>query len=109
MHRPKDYQISAHVHNKVSRTVQITQEVLIIKKGTLRVDFYNNNKQYFISHILTDGDIILFATGGHGFKMLEETEIIEVKQGPYAGDLDKTLFKSVSDENLIFTQTKESL
>ena len=101
MHRPKDYQINAHFHNEVSRTVHITQEVLIIKKGKLRVDFYNKNKQYFVSHILTDGDIILLATGGHGFKMLEPTEIIEVKQGPYAGDLDKTLFQSVSDENVI--------
>lgn len=93
MKRPKDYVIPPHVHNPVPRRVEFTQEVLFIKSGKVRVDFYNDDKNYLESRILNQGDVILLAHGGHGFVMLEESEIIEVKQGPYAGDKDKTLFE----------------
>jgi hypothetical protein len=95
MNRPLGYKIEPHVHNSVSREVHYTKEVLFIKNGKIRVDFYDNNKNYFESHILYKGDIILLAFGGHGFEMLENSEIIEIKQGPYAGDMDKTRFESV--------------
>ena len=98
MNRPKDYIIPPHVHNQVNRNVEFTKEVLIIKSGKLRVDFYNESKQYFESKILSEGDIILLAFGGHGFKMLEPTEIIEVKQGPYAGESDKTRFEAIDEK-----------
>jgi mannose-6-phosphate isomerase-like protein (cupin superfamily) len=84
-----------HVHNPVSRDVQYTQEVLIIRKGKLRVDFYDNEQNYLESHILNGGDVILLASGGHGFEVLEELEMIEVKQGPYLGEQDKTRFKGI--------------
>ena len=61
-------------------------------------DFYDNNQVYIESRILNQGDVILLAYGGHGFKMLETSEIIEVKQGPYAGDLDKTRFLPIGDD-----------
>lgn len=92
MNRPAGYVIAPHVHNPVPREVQYTKEVLFIKSGRVRVDFYSDAQQYFESAILETGDIILLAYGGHGFEMLEPTEIIEVKQGPYAGDGDKTRF-----------------
>ena len=76
-------------HNK-----KITQEVLLIRKGKLRVDFFDSNRQYQESAVLQTGDIILLASGGHGFEMLEETEMIEIKQGPYAGEDDKTRFNA---------------
>jgi len=56
------------------------------------VDFYTDKQIYIESRELNTGDVILLMTGGHGFEMLEETEMIEVKQGPYAGDQDKTRF-----------------
>jgi len=67
---------------------------LFIKKGKLRVDFYDNEKTYLESRMLGAGDTILLATGGHGFEVLEELVMLEVKQGPYAGEGDKTRFEA---------------
>ena len=89
MNRPPGYRITPHIHNEVPRNVFQTQEVLFVRSGKLRIDFYDHNGDYFESKILNTGDVILLAQGGHGIEMLENTEIIEVKQGPYAGDLDK--------------------
>lgn len=100
MHHPKGKKIEPHVHNPVPRQVQYTQEVLFLKKGKLRVDFYNEIQQYLESRVLNSGDVILLATGGHGFEVLEEIEMIEVKQGPYAGDEDKTRFDSISEDKI---------
>lgn len=93
MNRPAGYIIDPHVHNVVRRHVDLTQEVLYIKSGKVRVDFYNDEKEYLESRVLTTGDVILLAHGGHGFEMLEQTEMIEVKQGPYCGDQDKVRFE----------------
>jgi hypothetical protein len=92
MRHPAGKVIEPHVHNPVARTVQYTLEVLFLKKGKLRVDFYDDDQVYLHSRILEAGDVILLASGGHGFEVLEEIEMIEVKQGPYAGDGDKTRF-----------------
>ena len=95
MNRPEGYVIAPHVHNAVPREVQFTKEVLFIKSGKVRVDFYDDDQNYLESRILHKGDVILLAFGGHGFEMLEASEIIEVKQGPYAGEADKTRFTPV--------------
>lgn len=100
MNRPAGYVIPPHVHNPVVREVQYTKEVLFIKSGRLRVDFYSEAQVYLESTILENGDVILLAYGGHGFEMLVPTEIIEVKQGPYAGDQDKTRFDPVDADAL---------
>lgn len=84
--------IEPHVHNRVQRQVHYTQEVLLIRKGRLRVDFYDDGHAYLESRTLGAGDVILLAEGGHGFEVLDELEMIEVKQGPYAGDDDKSRF-----------------
>jgi hypothetical protein len=84
--------IEPHIHNPVPREVRYTQEVLFIRKGKLRVDFFDENRQYLVSRVLEAGDVLLLAAGGHGFEVLEEIEMFEVKQGPYAGDADKTRF-----------------
>jgi hypothetical protein len=97
MLRQKDYIISPHRHNIISREVHLTQEVLYIKSGKVRVDFYDNEQEYFKSSILLPGDVILLSDGGHGFKMLEDSEIIEVKQGPYCGEKDKVRFNEIED------------
>jgi hypothetical protein len=95
MNRPEGYVIPPHVHNPVAREVHYTKEVLIIKSGKLRADFYDEDQNYLESRILEMGDIVLLAFGGHGFEMLENSEIVEVKQGPYAGDADKTRFTGI--------------
>lgn len=96
MNRPKGYVISPHVHNPVPREVQYTKEVLFIKSGKVRVDFYDEEQNYLESRIVKQGDVLLLAFGGHGFEMLAPSEIIEVKQGPYAGDADKTRFPGIT-------------
>jgi mannose-6-phosphate isomerase-like protein (cupin superfamily) len=100
MNRPKDYIIKPHVHNLVPREVVLTQEVLFIKSGKVRVDFYDDDKIYLESRDLDAGDVILLAAGGHGFKMIEDSEIIEVKQGPYCGEMDKVRFDPVQEETV---------
>ncbi|MEE4216004.1 MAG: hypothetical protein V2I48_00175 [Xanthomonadales bacterium] len=102
MRRPTGHMIPPHVHNPVARKVHFTREVLIIRSGKLRVDLYSDDAVYVESAILEAGDIILLASGGHGFEVLEETEIIEVKQGPYAGDEDKTRFEGVDASEVVF-------
>ena len=89
---PEGKVIAPHVHNPVAREVHYTNEVLLIRKGRLKVDFYDADRTYLTSRILEAGDVILLISGGHGFEMLEDVEMFEVKQGPFAGDSDKTRF-----------------
>ena len=100
MSREKGYKIKPHVHNPVNRTIAYTQEVLFIKSGKLRVDFYSQEMLYLESRILLKGDLVLLACGGHGFEIIEPCEIIEVKQGPFAGEADKTRFESIKKEDI---------
>jgi mannose-6-phosphate isomerase-like protein (cupin superfamily) len=92
MNRPAGYIIDPHVHNVVERQVTLTQEVLYVKSGIVRVDFFDDGKTYLESRLLYTGDVILLAAGGHGFEIIEDAEMIEVKQGPYCGDEDKVRF-----------------
>ena len=100
MNRPKGYKIQPHIHKKIQRSIQYTQEVLFIKNGLVRVDFYKTDKTYLNSKILRKGDVILLSFGGHGFEMLKDSEILEVKQGPFAGNIDKSRFEFVSQNKL---------
>ena len=97
MAHKKGKMIDPHVHNAVKREVHFTKEVLFIKKGKLRVDFYSESQAFLEDRILNAGDTILLSAGGHGFEVLEDLEMLEVKQGPYAGDLDKTRFECKKD------------
>jgi mannose-6-phosphate isomerase-like protein (cupin superfamily) len=92
MRHPAGKIIDPHVHNPVPRQVEYTQETLFIKRGRIRVDFYDDRQIYLESRELAAGDVILLIKGGHGFEVLEDLEMIEVKQGPYAGEQDKTRF-----------------
>lgn len=85
--------IQAHFHRRVQREITLTQEVLIIRKGRVSVDLFTVDRHYITTRELGEGDIIYLCSGGHGFKILEEAEIVEVKQGPYSGkETDKILF-----------------
>ena len=104
MNHAKGKIIEPHVHNPIPRQVNYTQEVLFIKNGKMRVDFYDEHQVYLKSRILEKEDVILLAHGGHGFEVLEDVEMFEVKQGPYVGENDKTRFKgnniNVGDDSL---------
>lgn len=104
MRHPAGKIIQPHVHLPVKREVSYTQETLVIKKGVLRVDFYGSDKRYLESRILQSGDVILLVTGGHGFEVLEEIEMFEVKQGPYAGEKDKERFESPTQNQIKLTK-----
>lgn len=93
MTRPKGYQISPHIHNPVKRNTIGTQEVLFIKSGEIRIDFYSFEQSFLESRKLSAGDIILLAGAGHGIEVLQEAEIIEVKNGPFIDGADKGRFK----------------
>jgi mannose-6-phosphate isomerase-like protein (cupin superfamily) len=92
MSRPAGYQIQPHFHREVQRDVHRTQEVLFVRKGRLKVNFYDGKQAWIAERTLEAGDVILLAEGGHGFEMLDDCELFEVKQGPYVGDQDKVRF-----------------
>ena len=103
MKRQMGYAIAPHDHNPVSRTIEWTQEVLFIKSGKVRLDLYApDSREYLESRILETGDVVLLAHGGHGLVMLEDSEIIEVKQGPYAGETDKMRFDPVGEAHIVY-------
>lgn len=101
MNHPAGKKIKPHIHTPTTRNIYFTHEVLIIKRGKLRVDFYDEQKNYLESHILESGDVILLEYGGHGFEVLEEIEMIEVKQGPYKAEADKNRFEGIQAEETI--------
>lgn len=88
----KNHEIKPHIHFRNLRKIEYTSEVLIILKGKIRVDLYNNRKKYLFSKIVKKGEILLLIKGAHGFKALSDIELIEVKQGPYNKTKDKILF-----------------
>ena len=86
--------IPAHFHRRVQREITLTQEVLLIRKGRVSVDLYTEDTHYITTRELVEGDILFLCSGGHGFKILEDAEIVEVKQGPYSGkESDKIVFE----------------
>jgi len=89
---PAGSSITPHIHNNVERTIEGTPEVLIVQKGKIKTIFYNKDKKRKGDIILEEGDVILLLDGGHGFEMLEDTVLMEIKQGPYLGELDKERF-----------------
>ena len=96
MNRAEGYTIEPHRHKQVARMINFTQEVLLIKSGKVRVDFFDNYENFIKSSVLFEGDVILLASGGHGLEFLEDSEIIEIKQGPYNKETDKTRFEAVA-------------
>lgn len=90
---PSGHKIQAHVHNLQLRQVLYTQEVLFLRRGKVKIHLYSSDRKPIGSHILNSGDLILLCGGGHSVEMMEDSSMIEVKQGPYAGEGDKTRFE----------------
>tara|TARA_B100000282_G_C31529357_1_gene397645 strand:- start:252 stop:674 length:423 start_codon:yes stop_codon:yes gene_type:complete len=92
MKHNKNHIIKPHLHLKRLNKIFYTSETIILLKGRLRIDFYDNKKNYLVSRILYSSEIICLISGGHGFKTLSPCEMIEVKQGPYSVLKDKKKF-----------------
>lgn len=93
MRRPAGHVVEPHVHVQLRREIVGTSEVLFIRSGQARLDLYDDDETFVRSLIVRAGDVVLLAQGGHGLVMLEECEIVEVKQGPYFSDMEKRRFK----------------
>tara|TARA_A100001011_G_scaffold394961_1_gene488608 strand:+ start:210 stop:647 length:438 start_codon:yes stop_codon:yes gene_type:complete len=101
MKHKKKHDIKPHIHQKRKSTrITHTSEVLLILKGIIRVDFYNIRKKYLLSKVLKEKDIIMLVNGAHGFKVIKDVEMIEVKQGPYSLIKDKVKFEKVNEKKI---------
>ena len=89
---PAGGEIQRHVHRPLERHLVGTSEVVIVRRGRCEIDLYNDERQLVAVRELGQGDIMLMVTGGHGFRMLENTVFLEVKQGPYTGLEEKERF-----------------
>lgn len=85
-------EVPRHMHNPVKRELVGTTEVLYVLKGRCTVEFYDDERQWLASRQLIAGDLIVLVAGGHGFRMEEDTVLLEVKQGPYSGPDEKERF-----------------
>jgi len=100
MKHKRGYIVKPHKHNKRLTNIIRTTEVILLLKGSLRADFYDNEKKYLFSKIINAKDIIMLVYGGHGFKVLKDVEMIEVKQGPYSQKKDKIKFNEVNEKKV---------
>ena len=100
IYQKKNHIIPPHTHRKRSTKVFITSEVLIILKGILRIDFYDLKQKYLFSKIIKKGQIIFLLHGSHGFKVVKDLQMIEVKQGPFKKNMDKIKFLPISEDKI---------
>ena len=95
-HKSKTY-IKPHTHKNYLRKIKKTTEILLIRKGSLRVDFYSR-KKYLFSKVVNKNKILVLLEGSHGFKILKKCSIIEIKQGPFSLALDKERFNKIDEK-----------
>jgi hypothetical protein len=89
---PRGGEVPRHVHRDLDRRLTGTSEVLIVRSGRCEIDVYNDDRELVATRELAVGDVMLMVGGGHGFRMLEDTVFLEVKQGPYTGIDEKARF-----------------
>ena len=89
---PAGGEVRRHVHRALERHLVGTSEVIIVRRGRCQIDIYNDDRELVATREIGAGDIMLMTGGGHGFKMHEDTVLLEVKQGPYTGIDEKELF-----------------
>lgn len=91
MSRLNGESVKTHFHNRSERTIHSTQESIFVRRGRCEVDFFEEDGKLICSETLSQGDFVFLSRGGHGFRFREDTELIEVKQGPYLGENDKRI------------------
>jgi hypothetical protein len=89
---PAGGEVRRHVHLALERHLVGTSEVIIVRRGLCEIDVYNDDRELVATREIRAGDIMLMTGGGHGFRMHEDTVLLEVKQGPYTGIDEKELF-----------------
>jgi len=89
---PKGGEIVRHIHKQMERNLIGMSEVLFVRKGLVEADFYTDDKEYICTKELCRGDLLLLVSGGHGFRCIEDTVLVEIKQGPYIGPDEKERF-----------------
>jgi len=89
---PAGGEVARHLHRPLERHIVGTSEVLVVKEGRCHMDIYDDDRRLVATRELRKGDIMLMVGGGHGFRMLEDTVLLEVKQGPYTGLDEKERF-----------------
>jgi quercetin dioxygenase-like cupin family protein len=89
---PRGAEIPRHDHKPIERTLVGTSEVLLVRKGRCEVDLYAEDRTHVATRELSEGDVLLILGGGHGFRLLEDTTLVEIKQGPYTGIVEKERF-----------------
>lgn len=89
---PDGSEIPRHFHHPVQRSIQGTSEVILVREGSCIVDIYTSNQELIASRPMGKGDIVIFVSGGHGFRITEKTVLFEIKQGPYPGTDEKVRF-----------------
>lgn len=100
MKHKKKHIIKPHLHKKRLTKILYTTEVILILKGIVRVDFYDPKKKYLFSKIIKKNDIIMLVSGGHGFKVLKDVQMLEIKQGPYSLSKDKIKFDNIDETKI---------
>jgi hypothetical protein len=89
---PAGGEVKRHMHLPLERHLVGTSEVLIVRQGHCLMDIYNDDRELVATRELSTGDVMLMVGGGHGFRMLEDTIFLEVKQGPFLPVAEKELF-----------------
>ena len=96
----KKHMVKPHLHKKRLTRILYTTEVILLLKGIIRVDFYTHRKKYLFSKLLKQKDIIMLVSGGHGFKILKNAEMLEIKQGPYNLVKDKIKLDNINENKI---------
>ena len=89
---PKGGEVARHTHLPLERRLVGTSEVIVMRSGRCELDIYDDDHSHVATRVLNPGDVMIMVGGGHGFRMLEDTVLLEVKQGPYTGGEEKALF-----------------
>ena len=55
-------------------------------------------KKYLFSKVVNKNKILILLEGSHGFKILRNCSIIEVKQGPFSLSMDKERFNKIDEK-----------
>ncbi|GAC1325547.1 MAG: hypothetical protein NVSMB2_24180 [Chloroflexota bacterium] len=89
---PAGGEIARHVHLPIERHLTGSTEVLMLQQGRCQVDVYTDDRELVTTRDLAVGDILIAVSGGHGFRVLDDTVLLEIKQGPYPGGAEKERF-----------------
>ena len=85
-------EVKRHRHLPIERTIVGTPEVLVVRSGRCEMDVFDDDQELVETRELRPGDVMVMVGGGHGFRMLEDTVLLEIKQGPYYGPDEKAYF-----------------